>query len=245
MTAPSREVGESAAPFTIGFTVYTADLRQALSSVLVHAHPKPDAPSMHRVRLELGPENVEVSATDSVTAALAIVSVVAFDRELLEPIDLDPTDARLLLALFKAGQEQADDPQFMLHVEASTTHLRFTDVSGLFDGRSVTLLRLAHDENMPVLRRLFSSLLRRDPGAPAALAANGSSLALFKAATAAYKQPLQLECSTTKRAAVLLSCGESFLGALMPLAQDDEQLAEAVEWRRAWERRLPALEVAR
>lgn len=46
----------STAPYEVVFTVETQDLRQALSSVVVHAYPKADAPSLNRVRLAPGPE---------------------------------------------------------------------------------------------------------------------------------------------------------------------------------------------
>jgi hypothetical protein len=236
----STDTITSTAPYTVGFTVETTDLRQALRSTLVHAEQKGDVPSLHRVRLNPGPENLEVSASDTITAGLAIVSILGHDAAELEPIDLAPGDVKELLALFHGGAGGPDEPDHVLHIEASETHVRVTDTSGLFPGKSYTLVRYATDDNMPDLRRLFASMLRREPGG-VSVAANGAALAAFKLAALAYRQPLVIESAASERSAILISCGESFLGALMPLHLDEERLAELTEWRQGWERRLPTL----
>lgn len=231
----------SKAPFTVAFTVETWDLRNALRSVMVHAHPKPDLATFHRVRLDVGPENLEVSATNMTTGALALVSVIAHDEAQLEPIDLSPTAAREILSLFGGGGKTAEDePEQLLQLEASQTHVRITDMSGLFPGKSYTLPRTPVDEGLPSMRDLFSRMLCREPAPAGSLAANGDAVASFKAAAVAYRQPLLLTAGG-RREAVLVECGESFLGALMPLGLDEERQAELMEWRRGWERRLSIL----
>jgi hypothetical protein len=229
----------SEASFTVSFTVETNDFRQALRSVMVHAEVKGEMPSVNRVRLDMGPENVEVSAMNTITAGLAVVSVIAVDAAVLEPIDLSPIDAKEILALFHGGKGGDDEPEYLLRIEASETHVRVTDVSGLFDGKSYTLLRYATDDNMPNLRGLFGRMLHREPGISMGIAANGTALASFRHAALAYGKPLIVESSPDERGTILISCGESFLGALMPLVLDEEHLVELAEWRAGWERRLP------
>src|SRR5690606_22322212 len=64
--------------------------------------------------------------------------------------------------------------------------------------------------------------------------------ARFKAAATAYGEALEIEAHTGSRA-LLVRCGESFLGLMMPRAIDDEERARLTEYADGWTRRLPAL----
>jgi hypothetical protein len=71
------------------------------------------------------------------------------------------------------------------------------------------------------------------------LVCTGPRLKAFAAAAAAYVEPLVLE-PTSLSAAFVVHCGESFVGLLMPIRQDDETRAHILAWRDAWITRLPS-----
>ncbi len=228
--------------------VGTNDFRAALSSVLVHASMDDKIPELCRVRIDIGPENVTITATDRFTAGLSIVSVVAHlnahDREetdlpWVEVIDLDVADAKQILNVLKGGKDVGDEPQFLLRIESTSEHVTITDSSGLIDGRALTLLRLEPSDTISFIEQLLSKIHSGEPALLENVAFAGVYLARFKVASTAYKEPVHVEATTTSRG-LLIRCGESFLGAIMPIRRDQDTDAKIAEWREAWTRRLPA-----
>lgn len=217
------------------FTVGLADVTAALTSVVAHADPDPDHTVLHRVHLALDPVNVTVTATNRYTAGLAIVSVEEHHDGTLDGVDLTPGDVKKVLALFKPGRQAVDE---MLRIDVTTGHVTFTDVSGLFPGQSLTLVRTADAENYPDVAQVVSAALSRPSRAARdQIVAAGSLLRLFTVAARSYAAPLSIE--PTGKSALLIACGESFLGLLMPMVLDAEATAEMGRWRRAWRDRLP------
>ena len=226
-------------------TVGTSDLRAALASTLVHACQDPELPDLMRVRITPGAVNVAVSATDRYTLALALASHMN-DGEIsddTEPFDLLPDDVAKILSIFKAGKESGDDPQYWLRLDVAREHVTITDASGLIDGRSFKVPRLKHDDG-DVLAGL-PNLVARAHNSDAALledmAVNGKLLARFETAAKSYHNPLIIE-SHVGTHALLIRCGESFLGLLIPVVETPEKLVERKEWADAWARRLPVAE---
>ena len=205
-------------------TVATHDLRAALKAVVAHADPDPKFPPLHRLRLSVDQVNVTITATNRYTAGVALVSVIDPDDEPEYHVDLSPTDVREVLALFrgKPGKDE-DDPGELLRIEVDTTHVRFTDASGLFDGKSLRLLRYPDEGNFPNVGKLVAGLLTRPVTAKSAgrLMVGGAYVTLFRKATLAYGEPLVIE-PTGADAAMVVSCGESFIGALMQIKQDED-----------------------
>lgn len=228
---------------SIRFTVATHDIRAALKSVLPH-HDPGDFPPLHRVHCELDKVNLTLSATNRYTAGIALVSVEDPSGETLS-FDLSPKDVRDVLSQFqgKPGKDE-DDPGEMLRIDLDDKHARFTDCSGLFDGKSLRLLRYPDETNFPKVGRLVAGMLARPVTAEAAkrLSVQGKYVALFKAAAAAYAEPLVIE-PTGANGSLVVSCGESFIGALMPVRHDEVGTARLDEWRAAWVRRLPVVGV--
>lgn len=251
-------------------TVGTADLRQALSSVAPHADPDPDFPPLHRIRLQ-GDQagiNLTVTATNRYTAGHALVSVEddSADEYAEEPfrVDMSPTNVKEILTLFKGKAGAGDEPGDTLRLDVDDKHTRVTDTSGLFEGKALTLPRWPDETNFPDVPGLIArALARNDDGLAGVtmtmtgdgdlfhgmaealahkgrLVADGTKVALFAAAAKAYEQPLVIE-PTGEGKALVISCGESFLGLLMPMRQDDEGDARHAAWRAAWLRRLPEL----
>ncbi|MGW0043450.1 hypothetical protein [Rhodococcus sp. NPDC003348] len=228
--------------------VGTNDFRAGLASVLIHACTSDKLPSLCRVRIDIGPENVTITATDRFTAGLSIVSVVAHlntsDREetdlpWVEVIDLHVDDAKQILSVLKGGKDVGDEPEFLLRIDSTPEHVTITDSSGLIDGRALTLPRFDSDDAFPVIEQLIAKIHSGHPALLENVAFAGVYLARFKVASTSYKEPVHVEATTTSRG-LLIRCGESFLGAIMPIPRDKDADEKIAAWRDAWTRRLPA-----
>jgi len=222
------------------FVVGTLDIRQALLSVVPHVEPDPEMSLFHRVRVGVGPVNVTVSATEGHTAAHAIVSLVDNeDGEFDVTFDLSPLDVKEILTLFKVAKadEGLGDT---LRLNVDKDHVTITDVSGLFPGKALVLPRQADQDTYPDVPLMIACHMNAQfIGVDDRLVVTGPRLKAFALAAAAYGEPLVLE-PTGLSAAFVVHCGESFVGLLMPIRQDDETRAQITAWRDAWITRLPS-----
>lgn len=229
--------------------VGTNDFRAALCSVLVHAGTDPELPDIMRVRLDLGRVNVTVTASDRFTAGMAIVSVL----DELEPpgerdlaVDLLPSDVSKLLAFHKGGKDAGDDgPQWQLRLDVEHDVITVTDCSGMIDGRAVRLPRLpvradgADSDSSPITAvvNLIVAAHRSDPVLLEDFVFNGVYLGRFVTAYKSYAHPLVFEARLSTKA-LLIRCGESFLGLAMPMRELEESIAERKQWAESWSDRL-------
>lgn len=224
-------------------TVGTTDFRAALQAVRVHACTDPELPDIARIRLSVDPVNVTITATDRFTLGLAIVSVLeqpngndAYD------VDLLPDDVSKILSIFKGGKEPGDSPEFLLRLDVTEQSVTVTDCSGLIDGRALKIPRLPTSEQglsgVPVLlaKAHFADLVMLGGAFY-----GGEKLARFKAAAVQYGAPLILEAHEGTNA-VMVRCGESFLGMIMPASPTEEGIFQAKEWSTAWDTRLPEVD---
>lgn len=233
--------------------VDTRDLRNALRAITPHAEPNKtgDTESEHRVRLVLDRHHVNVLASNGTTAAMAIVSIEEDSRREKFAIDdgplivdITPRQARLILQQFKA---KATDPEGIeqvaaLRVLSHGEGLEVADVSGLFAGESIRFPGVGVSDNFPDVQAVVTRAVAnaRQPGTDTKpLTSDGATLALFKAASTVYEQPLVVEpTGTVESRGFLVSCGESFLGVISSRHQDDDSLKRRDGWRQAWMRRL-------
>jgi hypothetical protein len=220
-------------------TVETADLRAALRSVLPHVHPDKDYAQLHRVRLEVGPENVTVSATNRYTVGHALVSLWDNTDGELASVDLSPIDVKEILTLFHARKAGHDEPDDTLRIEADDEHLTVTDISGLFPGKALTLPRQPTEDNFPKVEEIIRTTLVRGKASTDRMITAGQMLGLFIQAAAAYGAQLVID-PAGNHGALLITCGESFIGLLMPQRPDDVQLAVINGWHRDWMTRIDA-----
>lgn len=221
--------------------VSTADLRQALRSVAVHASQDKDTPLLQRVRFAIRGGNALVTATNRYTAGLAAVSV--WDNTYGDDntdLDLPVSQVGEILAMFKSKGESSDDAgDDDLRIRLTDRYVTMTDTAGLFPGKEVTWPRLATEDQFPDIPALVAGMLASAGSSnAAALHTSGRLLGLFKAASTVYDKPIVIEPTSATHGALVLSVGESFLGLLMPLKPSEEDLAEQKEWRRGWEERL-------
>lgn len=229
---------------TTSIEVGTADLRAALTSVRVHASTDKNQPELNRIRLAIGAENVVVTGTDRFTAGLAIASVWNLAGDPCT-VDLLPDDVAKVLNIFKAGTESADDePEYRLRLDIGPERVTVTDCSGLIDGRALKVPRLpTADGGLSAIPAVIAGHHDSAPTMLADMSVGGESLARFKAAATAYKRALEVSAHRAGRA-LLVRCGESFLGLLVPRELLDADRARAREWAQNWNHRLPEIVAA-
>lgn len=182
-----------------------------------------------------------VCATNGYSAGLAAVSV--FDTDGLtadaetDAFSLVPGAVKHLLGLFPAGKTEEGDMGECLRFTLTGDDLRVLDVSGLWPGKELALPGVNSYMTVLNLPLLFQRALEAVRAVPGDVATNGRLLRHFTAAATAYHKPLLIE-PTGKSTTILLRCGDSFLGLLMPLRLSDEEIIEQQGWAAAWPARL-------
>jgi hypothetical protein len=224
--------------------VSTTDLRNALRSVVVHAGKDDEVPTLTRVRLYIRQGNIMVAATQRYTVGIGLVSIwtdTAYDNAVL---DLTAVQIAELLAMFKSPKEKKHDAgDDDLRLRITDRFLTVTDVAGLVPGKEVTWPRVANDQSFPDLLKLIGQLRAKAGTASAAtIHTSGAMMALFRTASAVYDQPVTME-PTGEHTVMLISIGESFIGAIMPIKPSLEFLTEMAEHQRAWDARLGQVDV--
>lgn len=225
-------------------TVNTLDVRQALQSVIPHAADVKDSPAHAVVHFTATDQNLYLTACNTQTLGHSVASVWEADGLTGDP-DTDgfnlPVDvAKEMLALFKSSGKRPEDEigeALRLTIKAKT--ITVLDVSGLFPGKELTIPREDGNEYPVTFGRMLMSAVLSEPVMPKRLTASGRLVKLFATAAAAYGEPLVIEPTEDARR-ILISCGESFLGLLMPI-RDEEVAGNLNAWREGWMRRLPEI----
>lgn len=225
-------------------TVNTLDVRQALQSVIPHAADAKDYPAYAVVHFTATDHNLYLTACNMQTVGHAVASVWEADGLTGDP-DTDsfnlPVDiAKELLALFKSGGTRKEDELGeALRLTVKNKTITVLDVSGLFPGKELTIPREDGNEYPLPFGRMLMSAVLSDPVMPKRLTAQGRLVKLFATASSAYGEPLVIEPTEDSRR-ILISCGESFLGLLMPI-RDEEMAGHLDAWREGWMNRLPEI----
>lgn len=242
----------------MSFTVGTNDFRRALLAVSPSVSRDEKLPVICRLRCYVDRENVTVAATDRFTAALGLVSV--WDRDFFTAegsIDLGLPDVGKILAVFSGGKDDGDAPQWRLRIEllekrsvadtetpseVSSLTVRITDASGMIDGEVLDLPALTPHENFPDIPQLFANNLAKPTGLLDMFGVRGELLARLKTAANVYgkHEPLVLSTPGAERAPIIVRCGESFLGMVMPVHMSEDMQVGVKSTQESWMRRLPA-----
>lgn len=232
----------------MSFTVSNQELRKALSAVSAHAYAKEELPALSTIVFDTTPGGeVMVTASNGFTTGIAV----------LQPVKWDGDEGQFAItlrdvpALFKVFPDDAQDIQFDYRPDERSPleadpekvtrrgQLIIMDVSGIFDGKKLSLrpanlwerdvTKLWHE--VAVRFRAIRTVPRRTP-------VNSKHLVLFKAAAAAYKEPLIVEMGDA-RGNLIVRCGESFVGYLVATDLEPETEAHYDTIREEWKRRLP------
>ncbi|WP_418345240.1 hypothetical protein [Rhodococcus pyridinivorans] len=223
--------------------VSTHDLRRACTAVVPHAHPK--AEQLRRVRVEIGEQNLTLTATDGWTSGLAIASVwetvddpVGPDGEL---VDLAPDQVRKILSVFKAPADKNDEPEAMLQIETGDNYIKIADVSGLpgIDGQALELPRMETLDSFTDVAHTISRIRSLPHGDLDTINLTPHVVSAFSAAAKVYGEPIQITAHDESRSLSVV-IGESFLGILTPAHLSDEDRARREQWADSWDIRLPA-----
>lgn len=229
-------------------TVNTLDLRQALMAVTPHTGDPKLSSALAVVHFTATDGMLHVTACNTVTLGHAVASVWESDG-LTGDVNDDafnlPADvAKELLTIFKAkGKQPEDEIGDTLRITVRDDSITFMDVSGLFPGKEFKIPREDDNGEFPLaFGRLLIQAVLSDRVMPERLVAAGRLLRLFATASQAYGEPLVIE-PTEDAKRILISCGESFLGLLMPIRSEDGSTVanELNAWRDGWMNRLPEL----
>lgn len=218
--------------------VETNDFRAGLISTVAHASNGKYDPELARVRLDVGPVNMHITATDRFTVGLALVSVEAHIEPELEIIDIGIEDVEKILTVFKGGRTKGDDPEHILRIEATDEHVKITDSSGMIDGRALELPRLASDEAFPDLTTTFAHAQHSPLRSVDMLAFGMGQLKKFNAAAACYREPLVFESIGTS-SSITVRCGSSFIGRIPQVPLNQKLTDQLSVWRDGWDERIP------
>ena len=210
------------------------DFRQALAAVMPHVASPKDFPSMARVRLTPQPQNLELTASDRYTMALALVSVWEYADDAGGVIDLSPGDVAKILAVHT---EPAKHTEAFLRIQVAESAVTLTDISGLIDGESLVLERMTPSETFPDLRKTFAGRLRAGHSIDGEFWVNAPLLHRFESAQKTYGYPLIVE-PTEQGGVLVVRCGESFLGQVCLVRPDDDAALEAKRWAHDWDERI-------
>lgn len=221
-------------------TVSAADLCRAVRAVTPHADSRPedDFQAYCRVRFTIAGDNLHVYATQRVTAALALVSILDHGTGEAGEFDLTPSEAKELVRLFKPGRNavEGEDGLTLKFDEAEVT---ITDVGGLVPGKSVTWPTSLYD-SYPDVEALIGAqvFLRAMHDPPATWWTSGPHVALFAPAAQVYGAALRF--ARTSPRSLLVACGDAFVGLLStssaPVTDSDLDDYD----NDAWRRRLPS-----
>ena len=226
-------------------TVSTVDFRNAVLATRPHLpDPKADhLTDLCRVHCRIERYGLIVAATNTVTAALAMVDTVDLaDGEVGTAFDLGPDEAREIVTLFRPAKKasgESMDSALRLQVDPVDDALVVTDVSGLFPGRSARFPRTGETplRDFPALGRIIRGALESSVGAEARAMVEGPSLAAFAAAARVYKRSLVWRHVSPPHRA-LVTCGDAFVGLIALGAPSPEDLPSIEAVEHAWLARL-------
>ncbi|SCX61310.1 Ftsk gamma domain-containing protein, partial [Klenkia marina] len=206
-------------------------------AVAPHASRDKDDSTLHRIRCVLDDRNLTVTASNRWTAGLAIVSVWEIPDGEIGSFDLSPTDCSELLVLFKGAKSDDEDNGDTLELEVGT-EVSITDTGGLFNGKQLKLPRLPHGTSFPPLVELFATGANALGTSNTRWCVDGKLLALFAKASTAYGKSLSLTPCRLPAPSSMVTCGDSFLGLIMPIVSEDLD-GQINSWMVDWLHRLP------
>jgi len=239
-------------PRIASVTVGTYELRQALKATVAHcAKDKNAAEYWLRMHWVVDPQRKMIYnvATSGFTSGIAASSVLDDHLGVDETMRFSTSKgtATEILSMFPSNDSGGEDGiTDVLQLDIHQEYLVITDVSGLLVGKQARW-HLSHEtDDTPDLRETYRNLLLSvrnrwvEPRRRTML--GGKYLALFAEAAVAYGRPLALEHAgvSPRSHTILVSCGDSFLGAIAPVALADEAKSEMEAHRIGWERRLGA-----
>lgn len=213
-------MGRTIKPITLKYT----ELAQLLLPVLPHveSHRYNTLPILECVHLEVRAGHLTATATDRYTAAISRVKLGGEDAPAEWSAALHHSHIKGLLAMFKpARHDMADSTVTLTHTGDA---IRAEGGGVLFSSASVEY-RLSLGE-YPNVSSIFEERLTAKPEAEP-FAINAKLLAKFAVAVGNLGDPLEVR-STSRNRPTIVTVGDRFLGAIMPMRISTEP--EPVAW---------------
>jgi hypothetical protein len=221
--------------------VDTTALLTALRAVLPHVGPE-DSDVLHRVRVRVDDQggDMDVLAVNGYSLVVARVAGpdattgrdgIVDNRGPGFTVDLNPGDVANLIRLFKPGRDELPVMRLDVHSDGRVT---CTDVSGLFDGRALTVPSVGTPERFPDVYRVLANAMTAERGVVGLASYTGRLLAAWARTAAVYDDGLILE-PTAPNKPFVVTVGAQCVGALMPRRHDDDpEHAQNVAGRGHW-----------
>lgn len=151
---------------------------------------------------------------------------------------LEAPDPALREKLREAGAvevEVDEGPPVKLEEAVSPATVTFTDVSGLWPGKTYSVPASPHSKPLMGLPALFGQAIGSKSKLPGRMDMAGRLLGLFATASKAYDGRVTIE-PTGRRNVLLVTVGKRFLGLLMPMIvdPDSEQSVEIKQAHADW-----------
>lgn len=210
----------------------------ALKACLPHAAADPELPALRRIRLAVN-DGLLIWCTDRYSAAVAHIpadDLIDYAGEIWA-CDLLPEDARLLVSMFTPGK----DEEITLDLTASRDQITVADMSGLFEGRAVSVPHPGGGESMPNIPGLVRTSLTSTKGKAESGAHwmfQGVLWRRFTTSAAVLKELMVIEPGRTGRSPFVIRLGEHFIGLVMP-AVAEADTTDQRDIRDEWIDRLP------
>lgn len=218
--------------------VQLTSLRAALGAVLPHAKRTKTGEdiALHRVRLTLANSHLFVTATNGTTTALARMTYTGGTDGDTRGNLWDPDDAPILFDLLPAEVRLArtwlqpkavGDDEDML-VSLTTTRdgeSEWEAIGTANEGSRHVFAGMEISESFPDLVELNGRAVAEAPGESSRsrdLVQDGATLALFKAASAAYNSPLCWRPTGGDNGGFVVTCGSAFAGTVASDTGGDE-----------------------
>jgi hypothetical protein len=222
--------------------VPTGELRSAFKAVLPHSSSLRDDVVLGRVQARWKTGELLVMGSDRRTVGLGHVSILDHrDGSQTGTFDLTRAQVREILALFKrVPARDAGEVDEVLRLTVAVDTITVTEAGGLFEGKAYVMPRIpaVSGSGYPDLPELVAHGLTRARTDADIVTLDGDALARFKAASDAYNADLQVE-PTGDHTALIVSCGQQFVGLVMPTKLDEAAMAAVKGWRAEWLALLP------
>lgn len=225
------------------FTIDAAAILRPIHAVLPHTKGTEGDDRLHRIRVTVGRDYVEVSAAAPGTCIVTRVAGWALDvadYDARFTFDLHPADLAIVAKLFKPPKDTTITLRFDI---ARDDMVSVTDASGLPGvdvGRSYVMPIVAKADHYPDVHKLILDTMNARRGLVGCVTYTGSSLGRWADTAQVYRLNAVVEPTREERP-FIVTVGDSCIGLLNPVANDDSPDEGAGAVRVKWTERLSGL----
>lgn len=227
------------------FDVDPQEWQQALRAVYPHSSAIRFDYVLGRVRVwfDSTAGRLIVAGTDRSTVGMAYVTLVDHRSGAEAGVfDLTRSQVQDILAVLSTKPVKEQDRGGQVYrITLTSREVTVKEVADLADlvGKALTVPRQPLVKMATDLAELVAFALTSQREPVDTVAIDGGRLARFKAASAAYSEPLA-SSPTGHSTAMIVSCGDLFVGIVFPDPTSDVDRADVDRWRKEWIKVLPS-----